>query len=194
MNLLRVLLSALTIFVGVWELFHQGFQEVGASGHYFDDELHSDLKYKLLSYRELERPHTIVTAGRHVLLQTATDTASGVIDDENGIKHRVVLPGLVVSGLGHYLFSESQAAKTGLSTIIDSRPCLEQGQHALPLQQLDKNRDTFSFGLGFVFAPMTSEPSGNTTALYALQPTRGCLAQKNRTRQLLKFKDPLGFQ
>ena len=83
---------------------------------------------------------------------------------------------------------------TGLATIIDSRPRFEQGQRTLLLQQLDKNRDTFSFGLGFVFAPMTSEPSGNTTALYALQPTRGCLAQKNRTRQLLKFKDPLGFQ
>ena len=54
--------------------------------------------------------------------------ASGVIDDENGNKHRVVLPGLVIPGLGHHLFLASQAAKTGLATIIDFRSRLEQGQ------------------------------------------------------------------
>ncbi|CAN0539920.1 unnamed protein product, partial [Laminaria digitata] len=76
---------------------------------------------------------------------------------------------LVVPGLGHHLFSASQAAKTGLATIIDSRPRLAQGQHVLPLQQLDKNQDLFSFDLGFALAPATSRPSGNTTALSALQ-------------------------
>ena len=69
----------------------------------------------------------------------------------------------------HHLFSASQAANTGLATIIGSRPCLERGQNALPLQQLGKNHDIFSFDLGFVLAPMTSEPSGNTTALHAIQ-------------------------
>ena len=113
------------------------------------------------------RPHKIVTAGRHLLLGTATDTASGIIDDENGEKYRVVLPGLVVPGLGHHLFSPPRAGKTGLATTIDSRPRLEQGQHALPLQHLDKNQDILYFDLGFVLAPMTSEPSGSTTALSA---------------------------
>ncbi|CAN0393136.1 unnamed protein product, partial [Laminaria digitata] len=141
----------------------------GASGHYFDDELHPSLKDKLLNYKELERPHKMVTAGRHVLLGTATGTASGVIVDDKGNRHRVDLPGLVVPGLGHHLFSASQAAKTGLATIIDSRPRLEQGQHVLPVQQLDKNQDLFSFDLGFALAPTTSRPSGNTTALSALQ-------------------------
>ena len=69
----------------------------------------------------------------------------------------------------HHLFSASQTARTWLATIIDSRPCLERGQHALSLQQLHRNQDIFSFDLGFVLARMTSEHSGNTTALYALQ-------------------------
>lgn len=95
MNLLHFLLSAVTIFVGLWGLFHDGFKGVphmanvgtfttgesgdytdrmtmltdnGASGNYFDDERHPDLKDKQLNYNELERPHKIVTARRHVLL------------------------------------------------------------------------------------------------------------------------------
>ena len=65
MNLLHFLLSALNIFVGVWELLHQGFRGVGASGHYFDDELHPDLKDERPNYKELQRPDEIVIAGRH---------------------------------------------------------------------------------------------------------------------------------
>ena len=44
----------------------------GASGHYFDDELQPSLRDKLLNYKELEKPHKIVTAERHVLLGKAT--------------------------------------------------------------------------------------------------------------------------
>ena len=40
----------------------------GASGHYFDDHLHPGLKDQLLNYKKLEKPHKIVTAGRHVLI------------------------------------------------------------------------------------------------------------------------------
>ena len=50
----------------------------GALRHYFDDELRFGLKDKLLIYKELERPHKIVTVG-HVLLGTATRTASGTM-------------------------------------------------------------------------------------------------------------------
>ena len=74
--------------------------------------------------RRIWRPHKIVTAGRRVLVGTTTDTASGVIDDVDGNKHRVVLPGLVVPGLGHNIFLLSQAAKTGRATVIGSRPRL----------------------------------------------------------------------
>ena len=193
MTLLHLLPSALTISVGVWVLFHQGFKKLhrwlkserpltttqamtptmtmlvdsGASAHYFDDELHPGLKDQLLNHTKLDGPHKMVTAGRHVLLGTATGTASGVIVYENSSKGRVDLPGLVVPGLGHHPFSASEEAKTGLAAIIDSRPRLEQGQHVLPLRRLDKNQDIFSFDLGFASA--TSAPPGNRAALSALQ-------------------------
>ena len=50
--------------------------ESGASGHCFDDELHSDPKGKQLNLKALERPHKILTAGQHVLPGTATGTIS----------------------------------------------------------------------------------------------------------------------
>ena len=59
------------------------------SGHYFDDELHPGLKVTLLNYKELERPYKIVTAGRHVLLGTASGTASGKVVYTDGKTHRV---------------------------------------------------------------------------------------------------------
>ena len=49
MNLLHFLLPALTMFVGGWDLFHHGFKGGGASGNYFDDELHPGLKDELLN-------------------------------------------------------------------------------------------------------------------------------------------------
>ena len=105
----------LIIFVGVWGLFHQGFNgtaqmakvgmpttcessddtnhmtmlvDSGASGRYFDDELQPGLRDKLLNYKELENPHKIVTAGRHVLPGKDAGTASGVIIDEKGNRHQ----------------------------------------------------------------------------------------------------------
>ena len=143
----------------------------GASGYYFDDELHPSLKDDSLKYKELERPHKIFPAGRHVLRGTATGTASGVVVDENDNKRRVDFPGLVVAGLEHHLLSASQEATTGLANIIDSRQRLEQGQHVLSLQQLDKNQDMFSFDQRRLelFAPATSALPGNTTALSALR-------------------------
>ena len=71
----------------------------GTSGHYFD-ELHPGLKDKLLNYKPLQKPHKILTAGRHVLPGTATGTISGKIIDTDGKKHPVEQAGLVAS-LGH---------------------------------------------------------------------------------------------
>ena len=70
----------------------------GTSGHYFDDELRPGLKDKLLNYKPLERPHKILTAGRHVLPGTATGTISGKIIDTDGNKHPVEHAGLVAPG------------------------------------------------------------------------------------------------
>ena len=57
-----------------------------ASGHYLDYQRHPRLLDQLLNYKEIERPHKIVSAERHVLRETDTGTASGVIADENGNK------------------------------------------------------------------------------------------------------------
>ena len=88
-----------------------------------------------------------MTAGRHVLLITATSTVSGIIIDTEGNKNQVNLEGLIVPGLGHHLFSTSQAAKTGITTIIDPRPRLEQNHHVLQLHQLNMNLELLSFDL-----------------------------------------------
>ena len=70
--------------------------ESGASGHHFGDEFHSDPKDKQLKCKELERPHKILTAGRHVLPGTATGTISGkIIDIMDGNKQHA---GLVAPG------------------------------------------------------------------------------------------------
>ena len=53
--------------------------ESGASGHCLDDEFQSDPKNKHLNCKALERPHKILTAGPHVLPETATRTISGKI-------------------------------------------------------------------------------------------------------------------
>ena len=75
--------------------------ENGASGHHFD-ELHSDPKDKQLNCKALERPHKILTAGRHVLLRTATGTTSGKIIDTDGSKHPVEHAGVVALGRHNY--------------------------------------------------------------------------------------------
>ena len=162
-KLLPFLLRVLTIFVGVWELFHQDLKgtaqmakvgmlpicesrddtdpmtmlaDDGASERIVDDDLHPRLKCILRNHKEP------VTAGRHVLLRTATATASGVIVDDKGNIRRVDLPVIVVPGLGHHLFSAPRVPKTGLAVITDSDQRLEQGQHVLPLQQLDNKQYT----------------------------------------------------
>ena len=70
----------------------------GMSGHYFDDELDLGMKDNLLNYKPLERPHEILTEGRHVLQAAATGTISGNIIDTDGNKHPVEHAGLVTPG------------------------------------------------------------------------------------------------
>ena len=137
--------------------------ESGESGHYFDDELHPGMKDKLLSYKPLERPIKIVTAGRQVLQGTATGTVFGKIIDTESNKHQVNRKGLIVPGLGHDLFSTSQAAETGMNITINSRPRLEQGHHVLPRHQLNMNLELFSFAIEI------AEATRNEVALSAIR-------------------------
>ena len=61
-------------------------------------KLHSDPQDKLPSCKELERPHKILPAGRHVLPGTATGTISGKLRNADGNKHPVQHAGLVAPG------------------------------------------------------------------------------------------------
>ena len=70
----------------------------GASGHYFGDKIHPDLKDKLLNYKPLERPHTILTAGRHVPPGTATGTITGKSIDADDSGHPVEHGGSIAPG------------------------------------------------------------------------------------------------
>lgn len=101
--------------------------DYGASGYYFDDERHPRLKYILLNYKGTEEISHDRYRRTTLLLEIDTDTVSGAIVDDKGNRHQVDLPGIVVPGLGHRLFSPSQALKTGLATITASRHRSEQG-------------------------------------------------------------------
>ena len=183
MNLLHFLLSALTIFVGVWKLFHQGFQGIGASWHYFGDGFYPDLRDKLLNYKEHQGRHKIVITGRHVLPGTATDTASGVSDDENDNKHRVVLPGFGVPELGHHMFSVSQASKAGLATIIDSRSPLDKDNTPYHCDSWTRNQDIFFFHIDRLYSrPNYSGTFWKHDGTIYPTGTREFLAQKKGTR------------
>lgn len=118
-----------------------------ASGDYFDDEPHPDLKVKLQNDKPLKIPHKIVTEGRYGLLRTVTGTVSDKNIDAEGNKHQVNIEGMLFPGLGHHRFCTSQATKTGITTMIDSPPRLKQDQDVLPIHQLNMNLELFSFNL-----------------------------------------------
>ena len=99
--------------------------DYGASGYYFDDERHPRVKYILLNYRGTQEISQ--DRYRRTTLLLGIDTVSGAIVDDKGNRYQVDLPGIVVPGPGHRLFSPSQALKTGLATITASRHRLEQG-------------------------------------------------------------------
>ena len=67
------------------------------------------------------------------------------------------------------MFSVSHASKAGLATIIDSRSPLDKDNTPYHCDSWTRNQDIFFFHIGFILAPITAEPSGNTTALYTLQ-------------------------
>lgn len=76
---------------------------------------------------------------------------SGTITDAEGKTHPVHIPGMIVSGLGRHLFSAKEAAKKGVTTIIEQdNPRLEMVKVVLPLQQIngDQGLHSFSVDLG----------------------------------------------
>ena len=100
---------------------------------------------------------------RQVLLGTATGAVSGIIIGTESNKHQVNLEGFIVPGLGRHLSFTAQPAKTGISTIIDSRHRLEQLHHVMSLHQLNINLELLSFNIE------SSEDTRNDVAITAIR-------------------------
>ena len=61
-------------------------------------------------YSVVSVPHTIVTAGQHVLQGVASGTVRGTISDD-GFERVVSFHAVVVSGMGANLFSVTEAMR-----------------------------------------------------------------------------------
>ena len=61
----------------------------GLSGHYFDDTLIPEQRYKLHNYQELAAPCTTTTTGGHQLAGIGKGLLRGHIKDGEGVKRPV---------------------------------------------------------------------------------------------------------
>ena len=91
----------------------------GASDHYFDDFLSSELNRRLLDYTCLTTPRKILTAGGALLDGTGEGILQGVITDNYGNGHLVRIQILVVPTIGRNLFSVKTATRNGIVSIFD---------------------------------------------------------------------------
>ena len=84
-------------------------------------------------YSVLSVPHTIVTAGQHVLQGAATGTVRGTISDYGGLERVVSFHAVLVPGKGANLFSVTEAMRKGVATIFHpDNPRLEVDNIVLP--------------------------------------------------------------
>ena len=118
----------------------------GASGHYFDDAITSDLKHRLQDYVQLATPRNILTAGGALLDGTAEVVLQGLVTNDYGEKILVRIDIVVVPGIGRNLFSVMTAAKKGIVTIFDyENPRLEGFNVTVSLRS--ESGDLYSFVL-----------------------------------------------
>lgn len=85
-------------------------------------------------------PKKIIATENQVLLSTAIGILPGCITDQSGSTHEVGFSNLILSDLGHNVFSSSNAAARGISTIVEEEhPDLGKGSIVLPLTQLEED-------------------------------------------------------
>ena len=97
----------------------------GASGHYLDSNLITDLDNILDDYTVLEHPLKIVGVGGHELHGVGEGVITALALDVEGDERKVRFKCTTVPGLGRHLFSTGAATKKGAYTIISDRPRIE---------------------------------------------------------------------
>ena len=90
----------------------------GAAHDFVDPLLTPWLQESMTDYSVLSVPHTIVTAGQHVLQGVATDTVRVTISDDGSLERVVSFHAVVVPGMGANLFSVTEAMRKGVATIF----------------------------------------------------------------------------
>ena len=56
---------------------------------HLDSNLAPGLKHRIADYKELEQPHKVITAGKHILEGVATGTIKGTVTDTDGDRQHV---------------------------------------------------------------------------------------------------------
>ena len=136
----------------------------GASGHYFDDAITRDLKYRLQDYVYLTTPRKIFTVGGAMLDGAGEDVLQGLVTDDYGNLALVRVDIVVVPGIGRNLFSVMTAVKISIMTIFDlENPRLEGINVTVPLRS--KSDDLYLFVLDLIAGRYsTKELAMNTVA------------------------------
>ena len=89
----------------------------GTSDYLVDDDLIPRLRESMKDYKKLKEAKIIVTAGKKVVLATATRTIWGHID-QAGKRVRARISAMIVHGLGRNLLSSVKAMNSGVNTIL----------------------------------------------------------------------------
>ena len=99
----------------------------GATNNFIDPLLTPRLQEFMTDYSVLSVPHTIVTAGQHVLYGVATGTVRGTISDDGGLERVVSFHAVLIPGKGANLFSVTEAMRKGCLLYTSPSPRDQRG-------------------------------------------------------------------
>ena len=85
----------------------------GSSKHFVDLELINKVENRMLDYTDINPPIEIQAVDHNTLFGTAQGILLVVLRDTHGVCRSVILPTVVVPGLGRNLFSSALAAQKG---------------------------------------------------------------------------------
>ena len=119
----------------------------GASEHFLDDDLVPRMKNQMKDYTSLNVRETIVATGNRTLHGTATGTLHGTIVDQISKTRRVWFLSLIVSGLGHRVYSSSVTVQKRVTTILEEgKPHRRKNGAVVPLTRRRLGSDCIRSG------------------------------------------------